>query len=183
MSRATDVIGHLWARLTSRGGRTAGSVGVDPTDAVAFEEVVRRSFQESMGVDPGRGSLGTGLPTDAQQASDPALAGESRASTWHGTRRESSSVGPSALSARAPVGGRPEVEVVATDAEAIRGDTDTGTRNAAGAGSATNDSAEPSGRRSAGDTAPEALLRTPSRVTPVADEFFDGLTKRVEGDR
>jgi hypothetical protein len=37
-------------------------------------------------------------------------------------------------------------------------------------------------RRHAGDTAPDFLLRTP-RTTPVADDFFDGLIRRVEGDR
>jgi hypothetical protein len=46
--------------------------------------------------------------------------------------------------------------------------------------------AEPPGRkprRQAGDTAPDFLLRTPSSVTPVADDFFDGLIRQVESDR
>jgi hypothetical protein len=38
-------------------------------------------------------------------------------------------------------------------------------------------------RRQPGDTAPGSLLRTPSNVTPVADEFFDSLIRRVESDR
>ena len=38
-------------------------------------------------------------------------------------------------------------------------------------------------RRQPGETAPGFLLRTPSNVTPVADEFFDSLTRRVESDR
>lgn len=33
-----------------------------------------------------------------------------------------------------------------------------------------------------GETAPESL-RTPASVTSVADDFFDGLIRRVEGDR
>lgn len=33
-----------------------------------------------------------------------------------------------------------------------------------------------------GDTVPESL-RTPASVTSVADDFFDGLIRRVEGDR
>jgi hypothetical protein len=38
--------------------------------------------------------------------------------------------------------------------------------------------------RQLGDTAaPHSLLRTPSTVTPVADEFFDSLIRRVESDR
>jgi hypothetical protein len=53
-----------------------------------------------------------------------------------------------------------------------------------GSGSATG------GRPAIGDGAPEPksleaattdLLRTPSSVTPVADDFFDGLIRRVEG--
>ena len=31
--------------------------------------------------------------------------------------------------------------------------------------------------------APDDLLRTPTSVTPVADDFFAGLIRRVEGDR
>jgi hypothetical protein len=39
-------------------------------------------------------------------------------------------------------------------------------------------------RRQPGDTtAPGSLLRTPSNVTLVADEFFDSLIRRAEGDR
>jgi len=40
-----------------------------------------------------------------------------------------------------------------------------------------------SSRRQPGDTAPDFLLRTPPSVAPVADDFFDGLIRRVEGDR
>ena len=36
--------------------------------------------------------------------------------------------------------------------------------------------------RQVGVSAPD-LLRTPRSVTPVADDFFDGLIRRVEGDR
>jgi Beta-lactamase superfamily domain len=38
-------------------------------------------------------------------------------------------------------------------------------------------------RRQPGETAPDFLLRTPTNVAPVADDFFDGLIRRVEGDR
>jgi hypothetical protein len=38
-------------------------------------------------------------------------------------------------------------------------------------------------RRKASDTAPDFLLRTPASVAPVVDDFFDGLIRRVEGDR
>lgn len=38
-------------------------------------------------------------------------------------------------------------------------------------------------RQLAGETAPDFLLRTPSGVSPIADDFFDGLIRRVEGDR
>ena len=35
----------------------------------------------------------------------------------------------------------------------------------------------------AGETAPDFLLRTPKSVIPIADDFFDGLIRRIEGDR
>lgn len=38
-------------------------------------------------------------------------------------------------------------------------------------------------RQQAADTVPDFLLQTPTRVTPVADDFFEGLIRRVEGDR
>lgn len=38
-------------------------------------------------------------------------------------------------------------------------------------------------RRQAGETAPESLLRTPTGASSVTDDFFDGLIRRVEGDR
>ncbi len=38
-------------------------------------------------------------------------------------------------------------------------------------------------RRRPGDTAPESLLRTPPGAAAVADDFFDALVRRVEGDR
>ena len=38
-------------------------------------------------------------------------------------------------------------------------------------------------RRQAGETAPDSTLRTPSSVAVVADDFFDTLIRRAEGDR
>ncbi len=38
-------------------------------------------------------------------------------------------------------------------------------------------------RRRAGETAPDHLLRSPTGGTPVVDDFFDGLIRRVMGDR
>ena len=37
-------------------------------------------------------------------------------------------------------------------------------------------------RRPAGETAPDHLLAPPKRVSSAADDFFDGLVRRVEGD-
>jgi hypothetical protein len=34
-----------------------------------------------------------------------------------------------------------------------------------------------------GETAPDHLLQAPPGVAPVADDFFDALIRRVEGDR
>ena len=44
-------------------------------------------------------------------------------------------------------------------------------------------SAAPRRRRQPGDTAPEFLLQTPTSVTHAADDFFDGITRRIERDR
>jgi len=43
--------------------------------------------------------------------------------------------------------------------------------------------AVPPSRRQPGKTAPDFLLRAPNSVTRVADDFFDGLIRRDEGDR
>ena len=37
--------------------------------------------------------------------------------------------------------------------------------------------------RAPGDTAPDFMLRAPAIVTPVADDFFDGLIRQVDGER
>jgi len=55
-------------------------------------------------------------------------------------------------------------------------------------GAITNDSASdplPHGqaRDQAKSSAPDHLLRKPANVTRVADDFFDGVVRRVEGDR
>lgn len=50
-------------------------------------------------------------------------------------------------------------------------------------GPAASDHPERRHRQLAGETAPDFLLRTPSGVSPIADDFFDGLIRRVEGDR
>lgn len=41
---------------------------------------------------------------------------------------------------------------------------------------------KPENRRQDGATAPDHLLRTPTSVALVADDFFEGLVRRVEGD-
>ena len=48
---------------------------------------------------------------------------------------------------------------------------------------APEESPAPPHRRQPGDTAPDFLLRTPTSVTRVADDFFNGLIRQVEGDR
>jgi len=56
-------------------------------------------------------------------------------------------------------------------------------QSAAPVGEAPEESPAPPRRRQPGDTAPGFLLRTPTSVTRVADDFFDDLIRRVEGDR
>jgi hypothetical protein len=56
-------------------------------------------------------------------------------------------------------------------------------RFAAPRGKASEESPGPPRHRRAGETAPEFLLRTPPSVAPAADDFFNGLVRRIEGDR
>lgn len=64
--------------------------------------------------------------------------------------------------------------------------TPPGTRRARSAAPRVEPPEEPPGpprRRQPGETAPDFLLRPPTNVAPVADEFFDGLVERIEGHR
>lgn len=56
-------------------------------------------------------------------------------------------------------------------------------QSAAPVGEAPEESPAPPRRRQPGKTAPDFLLRAPTSVTRVADDFFDGLIRRDEGDR
>lgn len=136
-------------------GRTLGGARVDPGEAAAWEAIVRESFRAGATLE---------APT--------ALEAEPTAST---------STSPSAPT-------RP----VSSDF-ARRGPV--AARGVASVSAPTTPAAEPAREpaadvrpellhlQQARETAPEFLLRTPTRVTPVADDFFDGLIRRVEGDR
>jgi hypothetical protein len=56
-------------------------------------------------------------------------------------------------------------------------------QSAAQGGEPPKESPAPPLRRQPGDTAPDFLLRTPASATLVADDFFDGLIRRIESDR
>jgi hypothetical protein len=56
-------------------------------------------------------------------------------------------------------------------------------RSAAPRGERAEEPPGPPRRRKPGETAPGFLLRTPTSIAPVADDFFDDLIRRVEGDR
>jgi hypothetical protein len=43
--------------------------------------------------------------------------------------------------------------------------------------------AAPRPPRAPGDTAPDFMLRAPASVTTMADDFFDGLIRPVDGER
>jgi hypothetical protein len=125
--------------------------------------------------------------------SDPAFEEAARKAFLAGTVLEAPKPPPPAQSARKPaerpletVGGRP-----ASPIAAIR------TRPAAQPGLAeqtlephdtrgddrpTDDAFPDRGARKADPSWPD-LLRTPSAVAPVADDFFDGLIRRTERDR
>lgn len=148
-----------WPRAPGLGrpnGRTSGAAAwVDPGEAAAWEAIVRESFR-------------AGATLEAPTAPE---AGQTA----------SSSTSPSAPA-------RP-----VSSAFALRGPV--AARGVASVSAPTTPAAEPAQEpaaevrpelphlQQAGETAPEFLLRTPTRVTPVADDFFDGLIRRVEGDR
>ena len=47
----------------------------------------------------------------------------------------------------------------------------------------TASAAAPRSPRAPGDTAPDFMLRAPASVIPMADDFFDGLIRQVDGER
>lgn len=137
-------------------GLTPGAApGVYPAEAAAWEAIVRESFR-------------AGVRLEAPTAPE--------AGRTAGSSTSPSAAGPpisSVFARRAPAAARRVASVSAPTAPAAEPAREP----------AADGQPELGHLQQAGDTAPEFLLRTPTRVTPVADDFFDGLIRRVEGDR
>jgi len=132
----------------------------DPADAAAFEEAARQAFL-------------AGTPLDVPKPFEPASSAEPM---------RTPGVRPLGTVARA---GAPQAEPGRTPAAwLVSGarDETLESRAAPAAEGATHDRLPDRNEYNVGSPSLD-LLRAPASVTPVADDFFDGLIRRVERDR
>ncbi len=129
---------------------------IDPEEAAAYDEAAREAFR-------------VGTTREAPRPVAPAPTAESPVSTSVAAPPTASVSAPTASVAAPRVAWvpAPRASAAAPEAEPAREPA----------------AAKEPARRQAGETAPGSLLRTPPSVTSVADDFFDGLIRRVEGDR
>jgi hypothetical protein len=182
-------------------GRLRGSPSyIDPAEAAAYEEATRQAFRTGTRVEP------PGTPVHVPTVG-------STASVSIGTRAITpiSELATPAVGAPAKLGRDPQPttmprwprhrtgEIVDApmdeSAQSMPGPARSGGPAAAPAAPAAVTGSEPARapadsepqarrpNRQAGETAPDFLLRTPTSVAPIVDDFFDGLIRRVEGDR
>jgi hypothetical protein len=156
-------------RVTSR--IPGALTGTDAADAAAFEEAARKAYREGMTIETPR-------PDGSVPGTRSPVPGVAR------SRGIAAALGPAAPPrSLASVAARPaDMEGAAGEAAEF---------GAAEPAAVEYPTSEPGAevrptvrrRRQPGDTAPDFLLRTPTSVDPIADDFFDGLIRRVEGDR
>ena len=132
---------------------------IDPEDAAAYDEAAREAFRAGT-------TLGALRPFAADASPEPSssTSGAARPDPW-----------VSAPTASPAAAGVARVSAPTPPAPASAGEL---ARERAAAG---RPARRP--RHQAGETAPESLLRTPTSVVPIADDFFDSILRRVEGDR
>jgi hypothetical protein len=141
---------------------------IDRAEAAAYEEATRQAFRASTSLDAPRPVAPP--PTPVVPASDlvthplGSLARQPATPKWEPPKLEPEVRGTGAA-VSAPTGQTVASEAPPVEEPAVAERT---TRR---------------NRRKAGETAPDHLLRSPTRGTPVVDDFFDGLIRRVEGDR
>ena len=153
LAAARGVLARL---VPGRGARTAAS------QAAEFDAAARNAYQSAL-------KLETAAPlAPAQPAARSAGAPTSAPPTAPVTTPAPVAT-PASIPARVSAWATPPIQ----PAE----------QSAAPVGGAPEESPAPSRRRQPGDTAPDFPLRTPTSVTRVADDFFDGIIRRVEGDR
>jgi hypothetical protein len=138
--------------------RLAGRI--DPAEAAAYEEAARKAFQTGTLVDAPKPS---GSVPSAESAGS--LAARPLGSLAGRTGPQAELIAKrSAPFVAEPTGETLESHVATAEEPAVA------------------DRLPDRNSRDVGDSAQD-LLRTPRSVTSVADDFFDGLIRRVEGDR
>lgn len=136
---------------------------IDPGEAVAYEEAARAAFR--------KGTLLDAPDFIASGSSQP----------WFGSAGPQ---GPTSGPVARRTGARAEQGATASTGAASISPADALESEVAWAERlAAEDRLPGRNRRRAGSSTPDDLLRTPTSVAPVADDFFDGLIRRVEGDR
>jgi hypothetical protein len=148
-----DAARRLVARL--RPGRGAG---VGSSEGAEFDAAARRAYQAALKLDDGM-SLAP-APPRARPAETPGPVPESRGAFDEPEPQEGSDESALAVTPNQPLG---------PPATAVRESDERAT--------------EAPGREQLGYTSPDPLLRTRPGVDSVADDFFDSLIRRIEGDR
>ena len=163
LAAARGVLARL---VPGRGARTAAS------QAAEFDAAARNAYQSALKLETAAplapaqpAAHSAGAPTSAPPAAPAPVAIPTSAPP----AAPAPVATPAAVPARASAWATPPIQ----PAE----------QSAAPVGGAPEESPAPSRRRQPGDTAPDFPLRTPTSVTRVADDFFDGIIRRVEGDR
>jgi hypothetical protein len=134
--------------------KPGGGTGIGVTEAAEFDAAARQAFQAALKLDA-RSNLDA--PTPRVPASPPShvieAGGPAPAPAAVVDTKALATANQSLENLAAPTVESPEKAVVAPR------------------------------REQPGDRAPDSLLRAPSSVTSVADDFFDSLPRRVESDR
>jgi hypothetical protein len=153
------LIQQLVARLSGR-----AVVDFDPEEAAAYKEAAREAFRT------------TGVLLRRPESSRPASPGDRPRPDGTPEGQIDTVIDAPSYNRKRTVtrsiasGPPPEIEIV--DPGATLGED------------VIADAPEPGqGRNQAKASAPGHLLRKPANVTRVADDFFDGVVRRVEGDR
>lgn len=151
--RVLDALPHAFGR----GRQPPETMGDRPISS--FEEAERAAFRSSTAATPGA-FAGSAVATGSVNDRPPTLMGDPLARFPAKPEAIRATV---ARSESIPAASPPSAEPIPDPTPA----DNAGTRT----------------RRQPGETAPESLLRAPSGAVSVADDFFDGLVRRVEGDR
>jgi hypothetical protein len=128
--------------------------GIGAADAAEFDAAARQAFQAALKLDA---QSKRDAPTPLVPASPPSHVAEA--------------AGP----APEPAAALDEL-VLSTPNQSLE-------HLAAASGESAEQAVDAPRRGQPGDTAPDLLLRTPSSVTSVADDFFDSLIRHVKSDR